>query len=145
VFAHGLRKVCAKFALRTYVAGPITSISKLQIRPSISKIFDIGYDLSIYSTSISKIKIFDIGYLRSSARYTKFELRYRINLSPISKQSTSISNNFDIWTRYRRFNLRYRSFFDIEGFLSTSISKQILRYRSISKPDSYYIILYQVI
>jgi len=96
VFAHGLRKVCAKFALRTYVAGPITSISKLQIRPSISKIFDIWYDLSIYSTSISKIKIFNIGYLRSSARYTKFELRYRINLSQISKQSTSISNNFDI-------------------------------------------------
>jgi hypothetical protein len=82
---------------RTYVAGPITSISKLQIRPSISKIiFDLRYNLSIYSTSISKIRIFDIGYLRYSARYTKFELRYRIHLLPISKQSNLISNNFDI-------------------------------------------------
>ncbi len=48
---------------RIYVAGPIISILKLQIRPSISKIFDIGYDLSTYSTSISKIRIFNIGYL----------------------------------------------------------------------------------
>ncbi len=56
-------KVDAASSPRTYVAGPITSILKLQIRPSISKIFNIGYYLSIYSTLISKIRIFNIGYL----------------------------------------------------------------------------------